>query len=40
MLTLLKSKFDSFGYDWQLKKPIVSDKDKKLIVFDEFKSPF
>ncbi|MBP8708009.1 MAG: dTDP-4-dehydrorhamnose 3,5-epimerase family protein [Caldisericia bacterium] len=33
-------RYDSFGYDWQLKNPIVSDKDKKLIVFDEFKSPF
>jgi len=33
-------KFDSFGYDWKIKEPIVSEKDRNLISFDRFESPF
>ena len=33
-------KFDSFGYDWKIKDPIISEKDSKLISFEKFESPF
>ncbi len=32
--------FDSFGYDWWILDPIVSDKDKKHSSLSEFTSPF
>ena len=32
--------FDSFGYDWIIKNPILSDRDQKLIELRKFKSPF
>jgi len=33
-------KFDSFGYDWNIKEPIISEKDRNLVSFDRFESPF
>lgn len=32
--------YNSFGMDWRITNPIVSGKDKYLIPFNEFKSPF
>jgi dTDP-4-dehydrorhamnose 3,5-epimerase len=29
-------KWDSFGYDWKIKNPILSDKDKNLIEFKDY----
>lgn len=29
-------KWDSFGYDWKIDNPILSDKDKRLIDFKDF----
>jgi dTDP-4-dehydrorhamnose 3,5-epimerase len=33
-------KYDSFGFDWNIKKPIISDRDGTLINFSDFKTPF
>ena len=30
-------RYDSFGYDWQLENPIISEKDANLPVFGEYK---
>lgn len=32
--------YDSFGYNWQIDEPIISERDKNLISFSQFKSPF
>lgn len=32
--------FDSFGFDWECKEPIMSDRDKNFIGLDNFESPF
>jgi dTDP-4-dehydrorhamnose 3,5-epimerase len=32
--------FDSFGFDWKIKNPIVSERDLKFTSFHDFKSPF
>ena len=33
-------RYDSFGFDWPVTNPIVSDRDKSFPAFSEFKSPF
>lgn len=33
-------KWDSFGFDWEEKNPIISDRDKLFINFANFRSPF
>ena len=33
-------KFDSFGYKWEEENPIISDRDKKFVIFNHFQSPF
>jgi len=33
-------KYDSFGYDWKINKPIISDRDKQLVELKDFKNPF
>ncbi len=33
-------RFDSFGFDWNTKEPIVSDRDLNFVSFDNFVSPF
>ena len=33
-------KWDSCGIEWPVKDPILSEKDKQMIEFNEFKSPF
>lgn len=33
-------RYDSFGYDWQVSSPILSDKDKKHPALIDFASPF
>ena len=33
-------RYDSFGYDWIIENPIISERDKNLIDFLDFKSPF
>ncbi len=33
-------RWDSCGIDWQIKNPIVSEKDKNLIEFESYESPF
>jgi len=32
--------YDSFGFDWGIDAPIMSDKDKDLISFSDFTTPF
>lgn len=32
--------YDSFGYDWKTASPVVSDRDKSFMKFEEFESPF
>lgn len=32
--------YDSFGYNWNIENPIVSDRDKKQVLFNNFKTPF
>ena len=32
--------WNSFGYDWEVTKPIISERDKKLIPFELLHSPF
>jgi dTDP-4-dehydrorhamnose 3,5-epimerase len=33
-------RYDSFDYDWEIKSPLVSDRDKTLMRMNEFRSPF
>lgn len=33
-------RWDSFGFKWNVSKPFISDRDKRLPLFDEFVSPF
>lgn len=33
-------RFDSFGYDWEIDKPELSDRDKTFVKFKEFITPF
>ncbi|MDQ0637087.1 dTDP-4-dehydrorhamnose 3,5-epimerase [Pedobacter sp. W3I1] len=33
-------RFDSFGYDWEVKKPILSNRDLEFKIFSEIQSPF
>jgi dTDP-4-dehydrorhamnose 3,5-epimerase len=33
-------RWDSFGFDWPVKKPILSDRDLNFDEFNKFKSPF
>lgn len=33
-------RWDSFGFDWEIDSPILSDKDKTAVSFSEYKSPF
>lgn len=32
--------YDSFGFDWGLDNPIISERDLSFMAFEEFKSPF
>jgi dTDP-4-dehydrorhamnose 3,5-epimerase len=32
--------WDSFGFNWGIKNPIISEKDQNLIKLDKFKSPY
>lgn len=29
-------RYDSFGFDWEINNPLISERDKKLITFEEF----
>lgn len=33
-------KYDSFGYNWKISSPIISERDLKLIDLEDFTSPF
>ena len=33
-------RYDSFGFDWGINEPIMSDRDKMFIGLEEFNSPF
>lgn len=33
-------RFDSFGFDWGLEHPELSDRDKSFVPFSEYKTPF
>jgi len=33
-------RYNSFGYDWTISNPIVSDRDNAHLVLNEFKTPF
>lgn len=33
-------KYDSFGYDWKIDNPILSDRDKQLVKLENFNNPF
>lgn len=33
-------RYDSFGFDWPIRDPIISDKDSGFIAFKDFDSPF
>lgn len=33
-------KFNSFGFNWKVKKPITSERDRNFINFNNFNSPF
>ena len=33
-------RYDSFGHDWIIKSPIISDRDSGFCTLDEFESPF
>lgn len=33
-------KWDSFGFDWEVENPIISERDKSFISFSQFDSPF
>lgn len=32
--------YDSFGYDWGIEEPVLSERDQKLIRLNDFASPF
>ena len=32
--------FNSFGYNWKINNPIISERDKNLTLLKNFKSPF
>ena len=32
--------WNSFGFDWEINSPILSDRDKSFITIDKFDSPF
>lgn len=32
--------WNSFGYEWNIENPIISERDKKLISYSEFETPF
>lgn len=33
-------RYDSFGFDWQTKNALVSERDQSFVSFNDFKSPF
>ena len=33
-------RFDSFGFDWKIDNPELSDRDKSFVTFKEFNTPF
>lgn len=33
-------RFDSFDFNWEIKEPILSERDKTFVSFNEFKTPF
>ncbi len=33
-------RWDSFGYDWNIQNPIISERDKSFEAFSEYNSPF
>ncbi|WP_262899384.1 dTDP-4-dehydrorhamnose 3,5-epimerase family protein [Pedobacter sp. ISL-64] len=33
-------RFDSFGYDWEVEKPILSNRDLEFKIFSDIQSPF
>ncbi len=33
-------KYNSFGYDWPIEKPIISDRDQGFQTFNKYRSPF
>ena len=33
-------RWDSLDIPWPAEKPLISDKDKKLVIFEKFNSPF
>ena len=33
-------RYDSFGFEWNIKNPIISERDQDFTTFKEFKSPF
>ncbi len=33
-------KFDSFGFNWKIENPTISERDQSFVSFDNFKSPF
>lgn len=33
-------RYDSFGYDWGVKSPVLSERDIGFIKFEDFISPF
>jgi dTDP-4-dehydrorhamnose 3,5-epimerase-like enzyme len=33
-------RYDSFGYDWGINEPIISERDLSFVRLEEFESPF
>ena len=33
-------KWDSFGFDWPVKNPLISERDRSFVSFKDFESPF
>ena len=33
-------RYDSFGFDWEVKEPVLSERDKAFVTLQEFQSPF
>ena len=33
-------RYDSFGFKWNVKKPIISERDKKFVELKKFITPF
>jgi dTDP-4-dehydrorhamnose 3,5-epimerase len=33
-------RYDSFGYDWGLSSPVISERDSNLLEYKDFKTPF